>query len=521
MRRLNRRRTVKYGVFAWLLTVLVIVAIVIANVTVFFLGSRYEWMYLDMRHSYVYDISDNCRDYVEDYVIKVVDEHNERLASEGKSAEKIKIIFCDEKDNINSEDWRKYVHDSVIELKGMFPDHIEIEYLNIWESPSRAKELGITSTTNIACLFGDKCETVDSKDFYIYSADNPTEASAYNGEKMLASCLMRATQEYSPMCYFTANHGESFSDYEFMRTVVEAGYTVGFLDLALNDVPEDCELLVTFAPKQDLVVNDAVTATNEVSKLDAYMSRGGKYMVFMSPDTFASGDRANFESFLAKWGVRYMHEKGDDGIENCYVVKDSANSITVNGYTIIAKNASRGLGKEIMANAATKNVFGNTTYISFTKDYKDMGNGNFTANVDGRERTASALMVAHSGAEAWAGGRAVARAGENDFVLMSATTELCENGETACLVASASTEFATGGNMSSAIIGNSRTVTGILRYFGRENAPTDLTFKYFESTDIESLTTRNAYIVTAVLAIVPVVICAVSGAVVLIRRRFA
>ena len=75
--------------------------------------------------------------------------------------------------------------------------------------------------------------------------------------------------------------------------------------------------------------------------------------------------------------------------------------------------------------------------------------------------------------------------------------------------------------MSSAIIGNSRTVMGIFHYFGRENAPTTLTFKYFESTDIESLTMRNAYIVTAVLAIVPVVICVTAGAVVLIRRRFA
>ena len=75
--------------------------------------------------------------------------------------------------------------------------------------------------------------------------------------------------------------------------------------------------------------------------------------------------------------------------------------------------------------------------------------------------------------------------------------------------------------MSSAILGNSRTLTGIFRYFGRENAPTSLTFKYFESTEIESLTTRNAYIVTAVLAIAPVTICSVVGAVVLIRRRFA
>ena len=103
---------------------------------------------------------------------------------------------------------------------------------------------------------------------------------------------------------------------------------------------------------------------------------------------------------------------------------------------------------------------------------------------------------------------------------MSVTTELCENGETACLIASASTDFATDSNMSSAVIGNSRTLTGIYRYMGRENAPVELTFKYMGSTTIESLTTQNAYIITVFLAVAPVLVSAVVGAVVLIRRRY-
>ena len=115
----------------------------------------------------------------------------------------------------------------------------------------------------------------------------------------------------------------------------------------------------------------------------------------------------------------------------------------------------------------------------------------------------------------------MARALENPFVLMSVTTELCENGETACLIASASTDFATAAHMSSAVIGNARTMTGLCKYLGRENAPVELTFKYFGSTEIESLTTQNAYIITAVLAVLPVLICVTVGTVVLIRRRYS
>ena len=522
MKKIKNRRAARYGSVALILTVLALVAVIILNVIACFLTTRYEWMFVNMNHAYAYDISDDCRDYVEEYVIATVDQRNAEKKANGEAAEKIKIIFCDDKENIEAEDYRKYVHDSVYELRDMFPDHIEIEYLDIWENPSIARKYGVSSVSNLVCSFDGRYETVDSKDFHIYgSAADPSLVTAYNGEKMLAACLMRATQAESPMCYFTANHGESLEDYEFMRSVIEAGYTIGFLDLTAEDIPEDCELLVTFAPKQDMVIADNVSAVSEIDKLNAYMNNGGKYMVFLSADTFVSGERANLEGFLAEWGVKYMHEKGDEGVENCYVIKDRSNSLTVDGYTIVSANATAGLGGEIMAGLPGVNVFGNSTCISFAAGYEYDGKGNYVLNANGKTRTASALMVSNSTAEAWAGGIAVARALENPFVLMSVTTELCENGETACLIASASTDFATADHMSSAVIGNARTMTGLFKYLGRENAPVTLTFKYLGSTEIESLTMQNAYIITAVLAIIPVVVCAATGAVVLIRRRYS
>lgn len=519
MSKIKNRRAARYGSVALILTVLTLVAVITANVITCLLATRYEWMFVNMNHAYAYDISDDCRDYVGEYVIPTVDKRNAEKIAAGKPAEKIRIIFCDDKDTIVAEDYRRYVHDSVYELRDMFPDHIEIEYLDIWENPSVAREYGVTAITNLVCAFDGRYETVDSKDFHIYDSSDASLATAYNGEKMLAACLLRATQEETPMCYFTANHGESFEDYDFMRTVVEAGYTIGFLDLATNDIPEDCELLITFAPKQDMLVADEISAVDEIDKLDTYMSQGGKYMVFLSADTFVSGERKNLEGFLAEWGVKYMHEKGDEGVENCYVIRDLNNSLTVDGYTIVANNASSGLGGEIMSKMPSTNVFGNTTCISFSEGYAPDGNGNYVRTSGDNTRTVSALMTSHSSAEAWVGGKAVARALENPFVLMSVTVEVCENGETACLIASASTDFAASDNMSSAVIGNARTLTGLYKYMGRENAPVNLTFKYFGSTEIESLTMRHAYIATAILAAVPVLVCAITGLVVLIRRK--
>jgi ABC-2 type transport system permease protein len=331
---------------------------------------------------------------------------------------------------------------------------------------------------------------------------------------------MRVTQEGNPFCYLTANHGESFGDYELMRVIVEAGYTVGFLDLSSESIPEDCELLVTYNPKQDLIGADGVSSVSEIEKIDAFMAQGGKYMVFLSADTFASGEHKNLEVFLADWGVKYMHQPGD-GVEECYLIKDQANSLTIDGYTVLSENASRGFGANVMEGFTAANVFGNSTCISFADGFSQDAEGNFVASVNGKTRKAAPLMVTHGTAEAWANGRAVARAANEPFVLMSMTVQDCENGEKAYLVASASTDFASESAMQSAVLGNGRTLTGIMRYMGKENAPVDLVFKPFGSTDIESLTTSTANLITVLLAVVPALICLVTGVVVLVRRRNA
>ena len=519
MRNHIQSRNVKYGTVSITLTALAIVAVLIFNVITSLMATRYEWLYIALSPASTFEISEECEEYLQEYVIDVANKYN----SDKPEAEQRKFVvtFCEEEKVILEEDWKKYVYDSVIQIKELFPEYIEVNYLDIWENPSLAREMGVTSITNVICSFGDKHEAMDMRDFYIYDDVYSSTPIAYNGEKIIAAALMRTVQDESPVCYFTANHGESFDGYEFMRAVVESGYTLGFLDLANDPIPEDCSLLVTFDPKQDLVAANDVSSVSEVDKLDAYMNAGGKYMVFVSADTFVSGGRENLEGFLADWGITYAHETGNDGIEKCYLVKDSSNSLSVDGYTVLAENVSSGKGGEIMAGMPQNNVFSNSTCIKFAEDFVSNGQGSYTATVGDKARTVTPLIVSYGSAEAWAGGRAVARATEDPFVLMAISEQECEGGEKACLVASASVNFASDDHMKSAVIGNSRTVMGIFKYLGRESAPASLTFQYFAGTEIESLTTKTANTVTVVLALIPVVICTAAGVVVLVRRRYS
>jgi hypothetical protein len=271
-------------------------------------------MYKDMNGSYVYDISESCKSYVAEHVVTAIDETNEKLEASGQSPEKITVIFCDEEENVVAERTQKYVLDSVRELCRLFNGYIEVEFLNVWENPSIASSYGVTSHTDVVCEFNGNHKVISLTDFYILDSYNSTTVTAYNGEKVLASSLMFVTQADTPVCYFTANHGEAMDDYELLRAVIEAGYAISYLDLSTEEIPDDCKLLVTFDPKQDLIVSDGVSALSEVDKLNEYMNNGGKYMIFLSADTFVSGARANLEGFMAEWGIEYQHETGSDGV---------------------------------------------------------------------------------------------------------------------------------------------------------------------------------------------------------------
>ncbi len=512
MKKISKKRVLRYGTVSLLLTLTVTVCVVILNVIAGTLCLRYDWMYVEMSSPAVYEISEACEDYIEKNVIPEID----RSRAEGKDSY-IQILLCDAGTEIAKEDDYRYVYDSLNELSQMFEGYIDIDRLNIWDQPSLAKSYDVTSSEDIICIFNGRHETVSIADFYIQeTVDGTTAAVAYNGEKIIASCFLRVTQEDTPICYLTVNHGEVYEDYEFIRVITEAGYSVGTLDLYADEIPEDCDILLTYNPKKDLAAKDEVSVTSETEKLDAFMAQGGKYMVFVSSDTFASGGFDNLEGLLASWGIEYMHSTTDEGIEACRIVKDNANSLTTDGYTVLARPSENGITASLHGAAELKNSFGKTTYMSISEGFES--HGPVFMSSDGK-RVLSPLFMAQNTAVAWADGKAVARASDEDFMLMSLCEQSCDNGKTSYLLASASIDFASGDAMRSAVLGNSRTFTELLKYMGKENAPTTIVFKPFAETEIQSLTSRDATVITVILAATPAITVSAVGGVLLIRRK--
>lgn len=132
------------------------------------------------------------------------------------------------------------------------------------------------------------------------------------------------------------------------------------------------------------------------------------------------------------------------------------------------------------------------------------------------DRTSYALLRSYSGAEAWAGGRPVARS-EEGFNLITLT----QNGTGGSVLVCSSVEFAEEDALQSGVYDNETLLLAAIEAMGKDDTPLHLSSQPFSDDTIHILTTAQARRLTILLAGVPAALTVVVGLVVLIRRRYA
>ncbi len=496
----NKR--LRHGSIAVLLTVAVLLVAILSNAIITALAMRYGW-FINMNRIQQFPVSQACYDFLDTYVIP-----------ETRDGNKIELIFCDEKENVETHNTMSFVHDTALELAETYPEAIEISYLNVWENPKLARSYGVTSSSSVIVKQEDRHRVCNAMDFFSFSIKDSSTPTAYNGNKRFAVAMKAVVSEDAPACYVTLNHGETLPDYSLLFAATDAGYSVNYLDVLSFDIPEDCELLITYNPSQDFTVSDGVSSYSEIDKLDAYMQKGGKYMVFVSADTFAAGSFVNLESYLATWGVRFDHSTSAEGIEECFSIKDTAHAFSTDGYTLQGRlPESNTTGGDIMENLNGTLRLSNATSISAAEGFEKNSTGDYVK--DGY--TMTPLLTSYPGAEAWAGGRAVARTSEGfNFITLSE-----RDTDDSFLLVCSSTDFASESTMQSEVYANKTFLLTALAAMGKSDTPVGLPSQPFSDDSIHILTTANANRLTVALTVIPTVLVLAAGLIILIRRKFA
>lgn len=508
-KRIIRSRRARYGGMTVLLTALLIAVAVLTNVLISTLAQRYSW-YTPMKGEADYRVTQTCYDLLG--------------ATLGRQTDSVKIIFCDTEANVAESSTVSYVARTANQLRERFPEKISIEYHNIWLDPDSVRQYSTTfspaagetvdtalKSTSVIIENGSYYRVYDHSEFFVFEGGDTSKLWAYNGERKLAAGILHAIDDSAPVVCLTNNHGEVFYDYELLYLLDDAGYSLRYIDLYKDEIPENCRLIVSYNPNSDLIVSDGVSAKSEQDILNDFLGNAGNsFLVFLEDGT---PELPNLEAFLQEWGVRTLYSEDTNGNRFRYMVQNAGQSLTSDGYTIYGDAAQTGHAGEILEGLSRRAVFKNATALRAADGYVAQTDGSYKKE----NRTLYSLYGSGSGAVAWANGRPVDAA---QSMLMTLTEQ--DNGNGASFVGvCASVDFASESFLQSAVYGNTDTMMRLFTNLGKTNTPEGLTIKPFESKGISTITTAQMWRWTVILAVIPAVVCTVLGVVILLRRRRA
>ena len=518
---LNKRR-IKHSSVSAVFTAVVILLVMLVNAVFSLLASKYS-LYFDLTSSALWTLSDTAKEAI------------------SKAEGDITITFCSDRDYIEENEYMQYISNTANEISKEF-SNVHVRYINSKLDPHRLKAYKNTTNssireTDVIVEKGDATLRADGEKpgefrklaaeaFYVEDSGTG-ELWAYNGEEIFAAACLAVTADEMPKALFTTGHGEAvaLSDIShFMNVITMAGYEVGFIDLATEEIPEDCRLLIVNDPKRDFIGYDPSgnvdASASEIKKIDAFLEENRTLMVFKSPD---SDYLRNLEEFLYTWGIVF-----GEG-----TVYDSASSLDMAGTTVMAQYAEEGtiassLAKELRNSAAPpKTIFDTSRPIyvadSYTAAMNEEGVATNTYEYYGNNayREMSTVYFSTGSATVKQNGETVDS--EGGYSLMTITRELnYKNSDTyyGYVMAAGTKNFTAEDYINSNTYGNEDIIYYALRMMGREKVPADIDFKVFATTEIENMTSSQAIRTAVMLITVLPVFFAIVGVVVTTRRKF-
>ena len=262
----------KQGSFSIGVTAVVIAIVVVANMIIGQLPEKYR--NIDVSSTKIYEISDTSKDLLKELdhkvtltVLAVKDETDDRittfLSKYAGLSKKVSVKWID-----------PVLHPSALTEK----DTIVV----------KCEDTGKSTTV----AFSDIIVQDMSSYYYTGSASE----SEFDGEGQLTSAINYVTSDASQTVYRTSGHGESTFSTTISDLMKKNNYNVEELNLVMNtEIPDDCDLLMMYAPTNDLSQEEADVMKN-------YLKSGGKVMLILGDTT--SEQLPNLMSVLSDYGMK-------------------------------------------------------------------------------------------------------------------------------------------------------------------------------------------------------------------------
>lgn len=189
---------------------------------------------------------------------------------------------------------REYAYFTQAGAKG----RINVEYLDVYQSPRRAEELGLEQPNEVLLTCDDHRRILKIPEFY---RTKERRREAFQGEAALTAAILDVSSPEKKKIYFLSGHGEMrTNDLDPVRGLSELqielrhrNYDVLSLDLTLtHKIPDDAALLVAASPQGRYQPFEVELLRNFLT------TRAGRLFLLLDP-----GRPHGLENLLFDWGV--------------------------------------------------------------------------------------------------------------------------------------------------------------------------------------------------------------------------
>lgn len=272
--RKRNKKLLKHGTYSMAVTAVVIAIVVVLNLVVQEIPSKYREIDLSSQKLYT------------------IGEQTEKIL---KNLKKDVTLYYIAQDGTESSDIK-----NLLEKYEEGSKHITVEQKDPAVSPKFASQYTSDNISNnsIIVVCGDKSKVVDYSSMYETSINYQTysqEVTGFDGEGQLTSAINYVVSDNVPVLYNLEGHDESSMSETMKETIEKANIEIKFLNLLSEEaVPDDAECLFIFAPETDLTKEEA-------DKIISYLENGGKALIVSN---YTDEDMPNFESVLENYGVQ-------------------------------------------------------------------------------------------------------------------------------------------------------------------------------------------------------------------------
>lgn len=273
-KRRKNKKVLRHGSYSMAVTGIVIASVVVLNLVVQELPSKFREIDLSSQKLYT------------------IGEQTEKML---KKLDKDVQIYFVAQDGTESSDIEK-----LLERYEEGSKHVQVEQKDPAVNPTFVLQYTSDNISNnsVIVVCGDKSKVIDYTDMYETTINYSTysqQVTGFDGEGQLTSALNYVVSEDMPVLYTLEGHEEASMSETMKETIQKANIDIQSLNLLTEEaVPEDTECLFIFALAKDL-------SEDEADKVISYLENGGKAFIVSN---YTDEDMSNFNRVLENYGVR-------------------------------------------------------------------------------------------------------------------------------------------------------------------------------------------------------------------------